>query len=233
MESDAVYCSLGEYERHFNTIQAGFRAVASTWLLATFAAIGLILRPDDNSQLLLSPSSLVVGACFLGSIGLVLLWILDQMVYQRLLGAVFVAGLSMETQSKDLPKVRALMIHRFRGKGASRLIAWFYAVPIGILVLVSVVAALSADPSTVVRFTSVVLPERLLLWGGVMVEAILLASIAPLGQQQGAKALAIKMGPAMQRIYEDEARQKYLEDCLGAVEQPPPSPQPEASQQHA
>lgn len=176
MNSDAIYCSLGEYERHFNNIQAGFRAVASTWLLATFAAVGLILRPDKDAPFLLSASSLVVGASLLGTVGLVLLWMIDQRVYQRLLGAVLVAAICMETQEPRLPKVRALMIHRFGGKGAARSIAWFYAVPVFILAVLPFLAAAAGSDLT--------RAEQWLLWLGVVVEVILGVCIVVLGGGQ-------------------------------------------------
>ena len=39
-----IYRELGEMERHFGNVQARYRALASTWLLAAMAGIGFVLE---------------------------------------------------------------------------------------------------------------------------------------------------------------------------------------------
>ena len=45
MEADRETLNrLAENERHFHTIQAGVRGLASTWTLAAFASIAILLK---------------------------------------------------------------------------------------------------------------------------------------------------------------------------------------------
>ena len=53
--SESTLNRLAEGERHFNIIQAGLRAVASTWTLAAFAGIAVLLRQTTEFTWLLSP----------------------------------------------------------------------------------------------------------------------------------------------------------------------------------
>lgn len=101
----AVATGLEERERHFNQLQSRYRTLASTWLLATFAAIGFLLStpitpPQDIEQL-------VIGVALAGATGMVLLWILDVLVYHELLVAGYVAGTDLEASFTWLPPVRS------------------------------------------------------------------------------------------------------------------------------
>jgi hypothetical protein len=80
---------------------------------------------------------LTASLSFMGVIGLTLLWVLDQFVYQRLLGAQFLVGLRMEQLNPALPPTRALMVRAFRG-GASRAMLIFYLVPVALFTIVTV-----------------------------------------------------------------------------------------------
>lgn len=42
---------LSENERHFHTIQAGVRGIASTWVLAAFASIAVLLEQIGGCDL--------------------------------------------------------------------------------------------------------------------------------------------------------------------------------------
>ena len=82
---------IGAYERHFNQIQHQYRVLASTWVLAVFAATGFIL---SSERLVLGmPKQLAIaGLSPFGGIGITLLWILDVKVYGKLLSACFNVG---------------------------------------------------------------------------------------------------------------------------------------------
>lgn len=102
----SIYAELGNYERHFNQIQSGYRTIASQWLLAAFGAIGYLLVQDGTGSF--TPETLAAFVSFLASIGLLLLWNLDVNVYHRLLVASFNAGLAFE-QNHGLPNIRSNM----------------------------------------------------------------------------------------------------------------------------
>jgi hypothetical protein len=82
----------GEEERHFNNLQSVYRGIASTWLLATFGAVGFLLFNKDGE--LIHPG-IAAAVCFAGTFGIVLIWKLDLDVYHRLLVAVFREGQSL------------------------------------------------------------------------------------------------------------------------------------------
>jgi hypothetical protein len=110
-------------ERHFNVVQSDYRRLASTWLLAVFAAIGFVL--STKLTILMPPALLILGLGIAGSIGVYLIWVLDLLVNQRLLDASFIQTKDLETKYKWLPQVRNNMRTLLRGKGL-RLVLWFY-----------------------------------------------------------------------------------------------------------
>lgn len=72
-------------EHHFNNLTFNIRALASTWLLATFAGIGWIIKdmPEGAETVLIDKVDLIVALCGGGSIGIFVLWILDLKVYRK------------------------------------------------------------------------------------------------------------------------------------------------------
>ena len=83
---------ISDQEKHFNGLETQYRLLASTWLLASLGATGYIMK-DDNSISLNPDKLLLIGAIgFLGSIGILLLWVLDIKVYHKLLNSVFMQG---------------------------------------------------------------------------------------------------------------------------------------------
>lgn len=93
MNTKDEYWKLVESERHFNTIQAGIRNRASTWILTAFAAIALLIQVSEKVTWLVPSTLLIAVVSLMATVGLLLLWINDQLVYQKLLGSVFMLGL--------------------------------------------------------------------------------------------------------------------------------------------
>jgi len=58
MKTPDDYWRFSVPERLFNEIQAGIRNLVSTWVLAVFAAIALLLKSEDKSNWLVSPAVL-------------------------------------------------------------------------------------------------------------------------------------------------------------------------------
>lgn len=133
-EIAALYAEIGNYERHFNTIQGVYRGLASSWLLAAFGAIGLILTNDKLPSAW--PAELLVAyISLLASIGLLALWNLDVNVYHRLLVACFEAGEKFEEGNAALPKIREKM--RAAGKEVCTGIFAFYLAAVFTLLLIA------------------------------------------------------------------------------------------------
>jgi hypothetical protein len=142
MNTNDDYWKFAESERHFNETQAGIRNHAATWMLAAFAAIAILLKSEDKVNWLVSPAVLVGVVSVMATIGLLVLWINDQLVYQRLLDCGFIIALKMEYDNPQLPPIRAMMTYSAEGKGMSRWMTYFYTIPMWGFLAISVAATL-------------------------------------------------------------------------------------------
>jgi hypothetical protein len=132
---------IAENERHFATIQAGVRGLASTWALATIAGIAVLLQKSSSTIWLFPPFALIILICLLANIGLSVLWVIDQLVYQRLYNANFIAGLRIEQKFSFIPPVRAIQVLTTRGKSIASRIKFFYVAPIFGFIITALAAA--------------------------------------------------------------------------------------------
>jgi hypothetical protein len=129
---------IGVYERHFNSLQANCRGIASAWLLATFGALGFCL--SEKFSIGISPKLLICSVASSGAIGIFMIWVLDIRVYHRLLDSCFMEALALEAEYNWLPRLRGRMLRSQEGRGVRNKIVVFYAVPVFLLVLVAVCA---------------------------------------------------------------------------------------------
>jgi hypothetical protein len=129
----SFYRELGVVERHFDNLQARYRALASTWLLAGLAGSGFVLSERPN---LLIPRELIIAGIGVGgSIGIYLLWVLDLLFYHRLLDAAYIEARNLETTHQWLPQVRNNIRGLLGGKGLS-LVVWFYVAGTEVMALI-------------------------------------------------------------------------------------------------
>jgi hypothetical protein len=134
-----LYAEIGRAERHFNQLEHQYRLLASTWLLATFAAVGYILINVDasrNDWLGFYKELVIVAIAVSGAIGITLTWVLDLKVYQQLLHCFFLAALELEDLPNTwLPPIRHNM-RRTQEHGTVVLnVAWFYVGCITVLLV--------------------------------------------------------------------------------------------------
>jgi hypothetical protein len=151
MEADGETLNrLAENERHFQTIQAGVRGLASTWTLAAFASIAILLKQAKDVTWLFSPLALVIIViiiCLMANIGLSILWIIDQLVYQRLFNTNYLGGLRLEQQFSFIPPVRAIQALTTRRRSIASWVKLFYIGPIlafAVTALVAIVISISS-----------------------------------------------------------------------------------------
>ncbi|ORE89450.1 hypothetical protein ATO7_06205 [Oceanococcus atlanticus] len=172
-----MYLSLGEGERHFNSLESKYRTLASTWLLAMFVGIGFIFtRPEVSSQF--DPYLVSAAAGIVACVGLLLLWNIDIRVCHQLLDAHFVQALVLERDHDWLPPIRTKMVfsqyvdpeHVRPDGGVMRRIKMFYVGMVGAPSLVASVSLVSHIAST---------SDNLCLLVGISVIAFLAACIAP------------------------------------------------------
>lgn len=137
-----IITEIGIQERHFNELQTQYRNMASKWLLATFAAIGFVI----SKVILINITMELLVACIAlaGFIGIILIWILDLLVYHRLLEACFIEGLVLERQYSWLPPIRHNMMDTMRGEGVLFRLIGFYIGSTTLLILIAGIAASSA-----------------------------------------------------------------------------------------
>ena len=139
MPTSDPYWQLLENEGRFNTIQATIRGIAATWMLATIASLGLVLRSDPSAPVWqLARGDLMLAVLTAASLGLLLLWILDLMVYQKLLGAGFVLRLYMEFRDASIPPLGAAMMASSNWKGMTPVFRYFYSIPAGVFGLIGI-----------------------------------------------------------------------------------------------
>lgn len=98
--------------RHHASLQANYRIMASTWLLATFSAIGFLLSVDE--LLPFDHLLAVVFICFIGITGLYFLWYEDTVVQELLLDMHVVEGLSLEKKHLWLPQLHHCFLHLYK-----------------------------------------------------------------------------------------------------------------------
>ena len=78
-----------------------------------------------------------MGIAVAGSLGITLLWVVDLLVYHRLLDSNFVEGLILEEQYPWLPPIRSNMMRTQMGQGVLFCVVLFYSGTIMLLVIIA------------------------------------------------------------------------------------------------
>jgi hypothetical protein len=132
------YWKIGEMEQRFNATQSGVRALASTWMLAAFGAVAVLIRTEQGVTWFFHSQMLIVVVSTMACLGLFTLWIVDQIVFQRLLNSAFLVGLKLEHDVKTIPPIRSVMMYAAEGVGMSRWLRLFYFLPMVAFLVLSV-----------------------------------------------------------------------------------------------
>ena len=135
-----VYKELGNHERHFNSIQGVYRGLASTWFLACFAAIGFVYTKDNKVEIPFDTELIASLTATVVSTGIFLFWILDVVVYHKLLLAVVNSVKNFESKYNTiLPGLRAKMEESTEFFNVRKAISVYYFVPILILIITAII----------------------------------------------------------------------------------------------
>lgn len=135
MDKIEEYWKFAELEKHFNEIQAGIRNLASGWMLAAFGAIALLLRMDTTTTWRVSPAVLIGVVSLMATLGLLILWINDLLVYHRLLDGVFIVAAKKEFDDPALPPIRLTMLAS--AGSLSRWTTLFYSIPMSAFAVIT------------------------------------------------------------------------------------------------
>jgi hypothetical protein len=133
------YWKLSEMEERYNASSAGVRTLASAWLLASLGAIGWLFSSYDHETWPLPLGFLIVVVTTLGCVGMITLWVMDQLVFHRLLTSVFLVGLKIEKDDREIPPIRSRMMKTLEGLGTHQWERLFYLAPVAVFILISVV----------------------------------------------------------------------------------------------
>lgn len=112
----AGYSKVLQGGRYHGTLQTKYRVMCSTWLLATFAAIGFLLSKDK-----LLPFDHLLGVALISLIGIAgiyILWYADTFVEELLLEINVVEGLRMEKENEWMPQVYHTFLHLYQNTNA-------------------------------------------------------------------------------------------------------------------
>lgn len=171
------YKTIVSYENHFNSLEADLRKLASVWLLTALGAIAFLVTQSPEGTLIDAKIMIAIVA-LMGNTGLLILWILDHLVYHRLLNSVFLLGLRMEFLDPRLPPIRTLMMLFSRKRGMARFLQLFYLLPMFCLAAVSLAAGvwqgMGADPRQflpVVPGVAAALIPAWVVWRGAHLES--------------------------------------------------------------
>lgn len=138
------YWKLPILEERFNKSQLEIKKLASTWMLIGFAAIASLLRfpaagGSSPDAFLLPTPSLLLLVSLLSAIGLLVLWIVDHLVYQRMIREVVAIAVHMERSDSSIPPIRT-MTYMASLKGLSGILQLFYFIPALVFLAVSAFA---------------------------------------------------------------------------------------------
>ena len=124
-------------EECYNSSSGGVRGLASAWLLASLGAIGWLFSSYKYETWPLPLGFLIVAIATLGCIGTIILWVMDQLVFHRLLDSVFLVGLKIEKDDISIPPIRSMMMKTQEGLGTHIWERFFYLTPIFLFILIS------------------------------------------------------------------------------------------------
>ena len=147
--------SITASEQHFNDLCFKIRTLASTWLLATLAGVGFLVSKTIAAELRVE--QLIVFLCWVGSCGIVILWVLDLLVYQRFLAAWFDERKPIEERNSDFPQIRVKISVTQPGGKASNLIKIYYLCLMALPLLMAVYTCLYLGLSYGLLMASLVL----------------------------------------------------------------------------
>lgn len=108
----ASYSKVLQGGRYHGAIQTKYRVLCSSWLLATFAAVGFLLSKEN----LLPLDHLLAAAiiCVIGMIGIYILWYADTFVEELLLDINVVEGLRIEKENPWAPQIHNTFLHLYK-----------------------------------------------------------------------------------------------------------------------
>ncbi len=120
MDKFERYWKLSEMEERYNSSSGGIRTLASAWILGSLGATGWLFSSYNPATWPLPLGFLIIIIMTLGNVGMITLWVMDQLVFHRLLTSVFLVGLKIEKDDQEIPSIRSMMMKTQEGLGTHR-----------------------------------------------------------------------------------------------------------------
>ena len=176
MDKFENYWKLSEMEERFNSSSGSIRALASAWILASLGAIGWLFNSYEFDSWPMPLGLIVVMVSSLSTIGITILWVMDLLVFHRLLQSVFLVGLKMENDDSELPPIRSMMMKTQEGSGTSKWEFLFYLSPMIFFVSLSIfLIAFGEDKLFLANEELFELQGRLASWVFLVIQLIFLS----------------------------------------------------------
>lgn len=147
--------TITEAEHHFNNLCFNIRALASTWLLATFVGVGFLLKELAQSEP--NVNQMMIMLCWIGAMGILVLWILDLRIYQKLLSAWFNSRKDIEARNPDFPQIRKKIKNTQPGQSAFNLLKLYYIALCAAPLLLSIYVCMNKGAEDIYLNTSIAL----------------------------------------------------------------------------
>lgn len=126
---------INENIRHYNEHQTKYRILASQWLIAAIVAIGFLF--DANTGLPFSNLVLILLICLISALGILQLWRIDLVVFQRIIASFFSAGFVIEEENPSLPQIKRKIYESVPHKNAGQNLFYFYFFIIALFLLLA------------------------------------------------------------------------------------------------
>jgi len=104
-----INSKLRVYQYHYNASKVKNKLVSMTWIIASFVGFGYLLSGQEVGLPLNTLTTISLLAC-LSTIGLMLLWFLDVVVYHRLIESIFTEQLILEDTFPGLSSTHHHMV---------------------------------------------------------------------------------------------------------------------------
>ncbi len=120
-----VYTRLIDDIMHYDTVQATYRTMTSSLLLASFAAIGFLYSLKPNT-LSFSLSVWLLCVCSVSFLAITMMAIMDLISQERFMIANVIEALKLETEIEWLPKIHHKMLELKKHPASPNRKSWFY-----------------------------------------------------------------------------------------------------------
>jgi len=140
---------INENIRYYNEHQTKYRILASQWLIAAMTGIGFLFNAD--AKLPFSNLVLIILVSLISALGILQLWRIDLVIFQRIIGSFFSAGLKIEEQNSALPQIKTKILNDVPHKNTGQNLFYFYYFIVSLFLLIALLSIIYLPKSQQIR----------------------------------------------------------------------------------